>query len=219
MSKFTPEEFKEIKAQILEQVERLPNENKEQIKKYIESLDEEGLSDFLEKNNIQVRQKELDIDKPEINKEQECIFCSIIAGKIPSYKIAENKKSIIILEINPVSKGHLIVLPKNHGTIENIPKSAMTLAQKFSKKIKKKLKAEDLKIETSSFMDHAIINIIPFYKNTPLKKYKATEQELNELKNKLEIKPRLKRKVKEKSNDFTEKKKKDFTKITEFRIP
>jgi len=44
----------------------------------------------------------------------DCIFCQIVAGKIPAYKIYENEKVICILDINPANKGHVLVLPKNH---------------------------------------------------------------------------------------------------------
>lgn len=44
----------------------------------------------------------------------DCIFCKIIDGIIPSAKVYEDSDFIAILDINPVSKGHLLVLPKKH---------------------------------------------------------------------------------------------------------
>jgi len=43
-----------------------------------------------------------------------CIFCKIIKGEIPCAKIAETAKSLCFLDINPLSKGHLLVIPKEH---------------------------------------------------------------------------------------------------------
>jgi histidine triad (HIT) family protein len=43
-----------------------------------------------------------------------CIFCDIIEEKSPSYKIYEDELSIAILDINPFSKGHCLVIPKRH---------------------------------------------------------------------------------------------------------
>ncbi|HII17662.1 TPA: HIT family protein [Candidatus Woesearchaeota archaeon] len=43
-----------------------------------------------------------------------CIFCSIIKGKIPCAKIYEDGEVIALLDINPVNKGHALVLPKEH---------------------------------------------------------------------------------------------------------
>jgi len=43
-----------------------------------------------------------------------CIFCNIIEGKAPCYKIHEDELSMAILDINPFSKGHCLVIPKRH---------------------------------------------------------------------------------------------------------
>ncbi len=44
-----------------------------------------------------------------------CIFCKIIAGEIPSRTIYEDEDFKAILDVSPASKGHVIVLPKNHA--------------------------------------------------------------------------------------------------------
>ena len=53
----------------------------------------------------------------------DCIFCKIIAGDIPSYKVYENDKVMAFLDINPTSPGHTLVIPKKHTldltTIDN----------------------------------------------------------------------------------------------------
>ena len=46
----------------------------------------------------------------------DCIFCKIIAGSIPSKKIYEDEKFIAFLDIFPASKGHTLVIPKAHST-------------------------------------------------------------------------------------------------------
>ena len=43
-----------------------------------------------------------------------CIFCSIIAGDIPSYKVYEDDRFLAFLDIFPASKGHTLVIPKEH---------------------------------------------------------------------------------------------------------
>ncbi len=45
---------------------------------------------------------------------EECVFCKIIKGEIPSYKIYENEKIVVILDINPANEGHLLIIPKKH---------------------------------------------------------------------------------------------------------
>lgn len=44
----------------------------------------------------------------------DCVFCRIIAGKLPCHKVYEDEKFISFMDINPVSEGHVLVLPKKH---------------------------------------------------------------------------------------------------------
>lgn len=44
----------------------------------------------------------------------ECIFCKIIKGEIPSYKVYEDEKCLAFLDINPVTPGHTLLIPKQH---------------------------------------------------------------------------------------------------------
>ena len=48
----------------------------------------------------------------------DCIFCKIIEGDIPSHNVYEDEKVLAFLDTNPVSKGHTLVVPKEH--VENI---------------------------------------------------------------------------------------------------
>jgi histidine triad (HIT) family protein len=53
----------------------------------------------------------------------DCIFCKIISGDIPSYKIYEDDKILAFLDVNPVNPGHTLIIPKEHTldvtTIDN----------------------------------------------------------------------------------------------------
>jgi len=44
----------------------------------------------------------------------DCVFCNIIKGKIPARKIIETEKSLAFLDAFPLTKGHTLVIPKNH---------------------------------------------------------------------------------------------------------
>src|SRR3989338_7378870 len=44
----------------------------------------------------------------------DCIFCQIIRGELPSYKIYEDDKIVAFLDIAPVNKGHTLIVPKEH---------------------------------------------------------------------------------------------------------
>jgi len=45
---------------------------------------------------------------------EECIFCKIIRGELPSCKLYEDKESLAFLDINPVNYGHVLLIPKKH---------------------------------------------------------------------------------------------------------
>lgn len=56
----------------------------------------------------------------------DCIFCKIVAGKIPSYKVYEDESVLAFLDIAPVAKGHVLVIPKKHWqNMEHIPEDEL----------------------------------------------------------------------------------------------
>ncbi|ODQ49180.1 hypothetical protein PICMEDRAFT_14655 [Pichia membranifaciens NRRL Y-2026] len=57
-----------------------------------------------------------------VKHEASCIFCKIIKGEIPSFKLVETAHSYSFLDIQPTAKGHLLVIPKYHGAkLHNLP--------------------------------------------------------------------------------------------------
>ena len=60
------------------------------------------------------------------HREDDCIFCKIIAGEIPSAKVYEDEKVYAFLDISQVTKGHTLVIPKIHT--ENIYQTAPDVA-------------------------------------------------------------------------------------------
>lgn len=64
--------------------------------------------------------------------DDQCLFCGIVAGTIPSHKVAEDDSTFAFMDINPASSGHLLVVPKRHSRdlLEITPDdlSAVTLA-------------------------------------------------------------------------------------------
>ena len=47
-------------------------------------------------------------------KDANCIFCKIANGEIPSRTVYEDEDFRVILDLNPATKGHALILPKNH---------------------------------------------------------------------------------------------------------
>ena len=133
------QQAKEIKEQIIKQIElwKVPEEKKEQAREQIKEMNNEELEDFLVKNNMIKKPGSQKQGKSE--KEQQgtdCPFCLIASNKIPSYKLDENKASLAVLEINPLSQGHTIIISKTHIPAEKISSQAFSLAKKIANKIK-----------------------------------------------------------------------------------
>lgn len=95
----------------------------------------------------------------------DCIFCLIVSGKIPSYKVFENKHFLGILDIFPVVEGHTLVIPKKHyrwvHEVEEFGKF-WEAAQKVAKAQIKSLNAATVVFATAGFqVPHAHIHVMP----------------------------------------------------------
>ncbi len=67
---------------------------------------------------------------------EDCIFCKIIKGEIPSFKVYEDEKVFAFEDINPVSPGHTLVIPKKHAeNLWEISEEDLMAVHKASKKI------------------------------------------------------------------------------------
>jgi histidine triad (HIT) family protein len=86
---------------------------------------------------------------------KDCIFCQVAQGKSPSWKVYENENVYAFLDINPVSRYHTLIIPKNHyKDIFEIPdhelKEVISVVGKLSKLYKEKLGIEHLQIVNSN---------------------------------------------------------------------
>ena len=67
-----------------------------------------------------------------------CIFCKIIKGEIPSFKMVETKYSFAFLDIEPISAGHTLIIPKYHGAkLHNLPDEYLADILPVCKKVTK----------------------------------------------------------------------------------
>jgi histidine triad (HIT) family protein len=98
------------------------------------------------------------------------IFSKIIAGEIPSYKIAENDRFFAFLDINPVNWGHTLVVPKTETDyIFDIPDAELGEMMVFAKKVATALKSAMpcRKIGVTVLgleVPHAHIHLVPLQK-------------------------------------------------------
>ncbi len=66
----------------------------------------------------------------------DCLFCKIIAGEIPCFKLFENDETLAFMDINPANEGHALVIPKEHAAdVYAISDAAITTTIKTAKKI------------------------------------------------------------------------------------
>ena len=66
----------------------------------------------------------------------DCIFCKIVRGELPSFKVYEDEHVLAFLDINPVNPGHTLVIPKKHSTdIFEIDEEAWGHVMQTSKRI------------------------------------------------------------------------------------
>lgn len=109
-------------------------------------------------------------------KKDDCIFCKIAAGEIPSRKIYEDKDLIAIMDLSPTSKGHSLIIPKEHYTNiydndEEIAGKVMKTAKKLATKMTVALNCDGFNLlqnngETAGqTMFHFHMHLIPRYKD------------------------------------------------------
>ncbi len=67
---------------------------------------------------------------------EECIFCKIIKGEIPCFKVYEDDMTLAFEDINPISRGHTLVIPKRHAKdLWEIPEKDLAAVLYASKKV------------------------------------------------------------------------------------
>lgn len=119
---------------------------------------------------------------------QDCIFCKLIAGEIPSDKIYEDDSVLGFMDIRPVSRGHVLVIPKNHSkdileTDEKDLHKVIVAARKISHAVAKAVGAEGFTISTNrgeaagQTVFHLHFHIIPRFKGDGLKPWQHQETE------------------------------------------
>ncbi|EPE02734.1 hit family protein 1 [Ophiostoma piceae UAMH 11346] len=97
-----------------------------------------------------------------------CIFCKIIKGEIPCFKLLETDKTLAFLDINPLSRGHALVIPKYHGEkLLDIPDEHLSDILPIAKKLAKAVGAENYNILQNNGrlahqeVDHVHFHMIP----------------------------------------------------------
>ena len=108
-------------------------------------------------------------------KKDDCIFCRIACGEIPSKTLYEDEQFRVILDLGPATTGHALILPKDHAAnLYELPEetaaAVMKLAKKMALKMRDKLHCDGLNLvqnngETAGqTVPHFHLHLIPRYK-------------------------------------------------------
>lgn len=124
-------------------------------------------------------------------KKEDCIFCKIAAGEIPSRKLYEDDDVIVIMDLSPTSKGHSLIIPKEHCTNiydidEDVAAKVMRVAKRLAIKMTDALGCDGFNLlqnngETAGqTMFHFHMHLIPRYKDADNNMLKFTSVSLND---------------------------------------
>jgi histidine triad (HIT) family protein len=113
-------------------------------------------------------------------RDPDCIFCKIVAGELPSQIVDEDDRAISFMDINPATRGHLLVVPREHTSnllmveLEDLQACA-AMAQRMAQRVSERLEPDGVNILNSSgeaawqTVFHFHLHVIPRYAGDPLK--------------------------------------------------
>jgi histidine triad (HIT) family protein len=114
---------------------------------------------------------------PAKDDQRSCVFCDIVAGKAPSYKIAEDALSLCILDINPFTEGHCLVITKRHVVwwhemTEEETASLYNLARRTASRMMETFKPDFVcQYARGRRIPHTHLFLIPSYSGDPLDRF------------------------------------------------
>lgn len=183
----TQQQIIELKTQLLSQIQHLPPEQKAEAEQQIQELSPEALEMMLS----QEREKNKGPKKT--------IFRSIVDNDVPSIVVEENKIAKAVMDITPIAKGHVLIIPiKPVSDAKQLPVGAFSLAKKVALRISKKLNSKSNLIQTENKFNESVIHVIPSYTDKVLdltsERSKAKNEELEAVASQIKLpakKPKL----------------------------
>jgi histidine triad (HIT) family protein len=113
-------------------------------------------------------------------RDPDCLFCKVVARELPGQIVAEDERTVAFMDINPGTRGHLLVVPRNHSQDvlvaepEDLQATILT-AQRMARQVKERLGADGVNLLNCCGADawqtvfHLHIHVIPRYADDPLK--------------------------------------------------
>ena len=109
----------------------------------------------------------------------DCLFCKIVSGDLPATIVDQDDRTISFMDINPATKGHALVIPRDHvGDLLAIGEedlaACMAAAQRLAKKAKERLGADGINLLNScgpaawQTVFHFHVHVVPRYDDDPL---------------------------------------------------
>ncbi|MFZ0486980.1 MAG: HIT family protein [Arenicellales bacterium] len=111
---------------------------------------------------------------------EDCVFCKIVAGDIPCFKLYEDEHTLAFMDINPASRGHALVIPKTHSpSLFEAPggdlSAMMATARKVGRAIQSTLNPDGLNLVQANgpgaaqSVFHLHVHVLPRYMGDNLK--------------------------------------------------
>jgi histidine triad (HIT) family protein len=110
----------------------------------------------------------------------DCIFCKIVAGELPAQIVARDERTVAFMDVNPATRGHLLVVPRKHAKdlLEIDPEdltATLLAARRLSARVSERLRADGVNLLNScgavawQTIFHFHIHVIPRYADDPLR--------------------------------------------------
>ena len=113
-------------------------------------------------------------------RDPDCIFCKIVAGELPAQIVDEDERTVAFMDINPGTRGHLLVIPREHSrdvteiAAEDLA-AVVSMAQKLAVRALERLDADGVNLFNScgaaawQTVFHFHVHVIPRYDGDPLR--------------------------------------------------
>src|SRR5215217_5670597 len=110
----------------------------------------------------------------------DCLFCKIVAGDVPATRVHEDERTVAFMDINPATRGHVLVIPREHAAdlheigADDLRACALA-AQGLARRLRERLGAAGVNLLNSTgaaawqTVFHFHLHVIPRYDNDPLR--------------------------------------------------
>ncbi|MGZ8649451.1 MAG: HIT family protein [Solirubrobacteraceae bacterium] len=115
-----------------------------------------------------------------MSRDPDCLFCKIVGGEIPSTRVDEDDRTVAFMDINPATRGHLLVVPREHAVdLLEVPAADLDacgrMAQRLARRAMDRLGADGVNLLNScrpaawQTVFHFHVHVIPRYADDPLR--------------------------------------------------